>query len=65
MDLFIPHRDARHLSTLYEAGDVLIREDEPEGVRLTVRLLPAVAGRLHRLLETYRCKNLEPVTGKA
>ena len=31
LDLFIPHRDGKDLSIIYNAGDVMIREDEPEG----------------------------------
>lgn len=56
IDLFIPHHDARVLSALYEAGDVIIRVDEPDGVRVTVRLEPSVAGRLDRQLSAYVCR---------
>lgn len=61
-DLFIPHHDARELSVLYEAGDVIIREDGPEGVRITIRLEPSVAERLRKHLDTYMCRDLDPIT---
>lgn len=62
-DLFIPYKAAGVLSALYEAGQILIREDEPEGVRITVRLEPATANRLHKRLEQY-VFDAEPAGGR-
>lgn len=62
LDLFIPHRDGKILSIIYDAGDVMIREDEPEGVRVSVRILPSVAGKMSKLLNKYIYRNLETVS---
>ena len=48
------------MSVLYEAGQILVRKDEPEGVRITVRLEPTAANRLHKRLEQYFCVEAEP-----
>lgn len=53
MDFLIPHSDARFVSMIYGAGDVLDREDTAEGVRLTVRVMPTVAGRMRKSLNRY------------
>ena len=58
--LFIPYQAAGVLSVLYEAGQILVRKDEPEGVRITVRLEPTAANRLHKRLEQYFCVEAKP-----
>jgi GTP-binding protein HflX len=52
-ELLIPYPDLRHLHAFYEAGDVLSRVDEPEGVRVTVRLMPSTADRMHDLINAF------------
>ena len=61
LNLFIPHQDGKYLSMIYDAGDVLIREDEPEGVRVMVRMMPAIAGKMSKLLDKYIYEDLETV----
>ncbi|MBI4553010.1 MAG: GTPase HflX [Candidatus Latescibacteria bacterium] len=53
MELYIPHQDARVLWEVYKAGEVLARQDEPDGVRVTVRLEGPAAGRLQKRLAGY------------
>lgn len=55
LDLFIPHKDGKYLSMIYEAGDVMIREDEPDGVRVSVRLMPSIAGKMNKSLSRFIC----------
>jgi len=53
LGLVIPYTEARYLATVYESGDVIFRADEPNGVRLVVRVMPAAAGKLNRLLDRF------------
>jgi GTP-binding protein HflX len=49
--LEVPHADSRLLSEVYDAGEVLDREDLPEHVRLKVKVKRAEAGKLKKRLE--------------
>lgn len=53
LDFLIPYRDARFVSMIYSSGDVLDREDTADGVYLTVRVMPNVAGRIRKSLNRY------------
>ncbi|MGO9975601.1 MAG: GTPase HflX [Solirubrobacteraceae bacterium] len=44
-ELLIPYRDGGRLSELHELDGELVREETPEGVRVTAMLRPAVAAR--------------------
>ena len=59
LELLIPYENGHAVSVAYESGDVLHREDEPEGVRLTVRMMPSVAGRLGKTLDAFVCRYVE------
>ena len=59
LELLIPYDNGHAVSVAYEAGDVLFREDDSEGVRLTVRMMPSVAGRLGKTLDAYICRHAE------
>ena len=56
LELLIPYENGHAVSVAYESGEVLRREDEPEGVRLTVRMMPSVAGRLGKTLDAFVCR---------
>ena len=56
VELLIPYENGHAVSVAYESGEVLRREDEPEGVRLTVRMMPSVAGRLGKTLDAFVCE---------
>jgi GTPase len=45
IELLIPYRDAARLAELHALAGDLVREETPEGVRVTARLRPAVAAR--------------------
>lgn len=55
LELLIPYENGHAVSVAYESGEVLNREDESEGVRLTVRMMPSVAGRLGKTLDAFVC----------
>ena len=59
LEMLIPYDNGHAVSVAYESGEVLHREDEPEGVRLTVRMMPSVAGRLGKTLDAYVCRYVE------
>ena len=50
VDLLIPYENGYALSAAYEAGDVLHREDEADGIHLTLRTMHSMAGRLRKIL---------------
>jgi GTP-binding protein HflX len=45
VELLLPYREGGRLAELHELAGDLVREDTPEGVRVTARLRPAVAAR--------------------
>jgi GTP-binding protein HflX len=47
-DYAIRHDDGARLAWLYQHGEVLSRDDAPDGVRVRVRLLPADRARFER-----------------
>ncbi|MBT5876511.1 MAG: GTPase HflX [Candidatus Latescibacteria bacterium] len=57
-DLFVPHHAASILSAIYESGQIVVREDEPEGVRVVVRLEPATVNRLKKRLDEFTSMEL-------
>jgi GTP-binding protein HflX len=48
IELLVPYDEGGRLAELHEVAGDLTREDTPEGVRVTVRLPPAVAARYER-----------------
>ncbi len=53
LELLIPYENGHAVSIAYESGEVLRREDESEGVRLTVRIMPSVVGRVAKTLAAF------------